>query len=243
MARPRKGKVAVNKDRLRSVETRSLLAVALTGISLWGVAKLGSEIGEGETGAFDRAVFLAFRTPADPNLPIGPVWLRETARDLTALGGFTVLTLITVAAVAVLLVYRRYRQASVFAATVVIAQVIAETIKATVGRPRPVFVTQYDLVASTSFPSGHSMMAPAVYFTLATIIAAGELRPAARWLLMVGSIFIVAAVGVSRVYLGVHWPTDVIAGWSLGSAIALMAWVALGAGSDRSGSRELADRV
>ena len=71
------------------------------------------------------------------------------------------------------------------------------------------------------------MMAPAIYFTLAAIVAAGELRPAARVLLMMGSAALVTAIGVSRVYLGVHWPTDVIAGWTLGSAVALIAWIAL----------------
>lgn len=210
-------------------KTRGLVAVAVAGAALWGVTRLGSEIGEGETSTFDRAVLLALRTPANPNLPLGPPWLRETARDLTALGGFTVLTLVVIAAIAVLLVYHRHRQASVFAAIVVIAQVASETIKAAVGRPRPMFITQYDLVASTSFPSGHSMMAPAVYFTLAIIIAAGEIKRGARALLIGGSIFLVAAIGISRVYLGVHWPTDVIAGWTLGSAMALLAWVALGA--------------
>ena len=213
-----------------------MLAVATTGLALWGVAKLGSEVGEGETRVFDRGVLLAFRQTANPDLPIGPLWLRETARDLTALGGFTVLTLVTIAAVAVLLIYHRYRQAAIFAATAIIAQVASETIKAAAGRPRPMIVAQYDLIASTSFPSGHSMMAPAVYFTLATIIAAGELRLAARHLLIGGSVLLVAAIGVSRVYLGVHWPTDVIAGWTLGSSIALLAWVALRLGTDRSGS-------
>lgn len=226
-----------------AVERRSLIAIAVSSAALWGVIKLGSEVGVGETGAFDRAVLLAFRTRADPNLPIGPIWVRETARDITALGGFTVLTLITIAAIAVLLVYHSYRQAAVFAATVIIAQIGSETIKAIVGRPRPMFVTHYDLVASASFPSGHSMMAPAVYFTLATIIAAGELRPAARALLMGGSIFLVAAIGISRIYLGVHWPTDVIAGWTLGSAIALIAWAALGVDTGRSLSQDIGGKL
>ena len=225
------------------VERRSLMAIAATSAAVWGVVRLGTGVGEGETGAFDRTVLLAFRTRADPNLPIGPIWVRETARDITALGGFTVLTLITIAAIAVLLVYHRYRQATVFAATVIIAQVASETIKAMVGRPRPMFITHYDLVASASFPSGHSMMAPAVYFTLATIIAAGELRPAARALLMGGSIFLVATIGISRIYLGVHWPTDVIAGWTLGSAIALIAWAALGVGIGRTLSQDIGSKL
>ena len=137
------------------------------------------------------------------------------------------LTLVTLTAIAVLLVYTRRRQAVVFGVTVVAAQIIAEAIKSFVGRARPTLVTQYDMVASSSFPSGHSLMAPAVYFTLAAIVAAAEIRPAARALLMAGSVLLVVAIGVSRVYLGVHWPTDVIAGWTLGSAIALLAWIAL----------------
>ena len=211
----------------RRVEARVLIAIAAVCAAIWGVAHLGSEIGEGETSGFDRAVLLAFRQTVDPSLTIGPLWLRETARDITALGGFTVLTLVAIAAVAVLLVYARRREALVFATTAIVAQIASEAIKHFVGRVRPSFVTQYDMTSSSSFPSGHSMMAPAVYFTLAAIIAAGELRPGARWLLMAGSVVLVVAIGVSRVYLGVHWPTDVVAGWALGSAIALVAWMVL----------------
>lgn len=194
---------------------------------MWGFVALGGEVSEGDTGAFDRCILFAFRSVADPNLPLGPLWLRETARDLTALGGFTVLTLVTLAAIAVLLIYAQRRQAVVFGVTAVAAQIIAEAIKSFVGRARPTLVTQYDIVASSSFPSGHSLMAPAVYFTLAVIIAAAGIRPGARVLLMLSSVLLVVAIGISRIYLGVHWPTDVIAGWTLGSAIALLAWIAL----------------
>ena len=206
---------------------RLLAAITVVGAAGWSVLWLRGEIAEGETTGFDRALILALRQSVDPNQLRGPRWLEETARDITALGGFTVLGLVTVAALAVLLVYGRWRQAAVFGAAAVGAQVLAEAIKHVVGRPRPAFVERYDLIASSSFPSGHSMMAPAVYFTLAAIIAAGELRPAARVMLMAGSVLLVAAIGVSRVYLGVHWPTDVVAGWTLGSAVALVAWVAL----------------
>jgi len=212
---------------LRSFPPRLLVAIVVFGAAIWGFLVLRSEVGEGETTAFDRTLILALRQTADPNLLRGPAWLHETARDMTALGGFTVLGLVTIAALAVLLVYGRRRQALVFGVAAVGAQALAEAVKHIVGRPRPAFVAHYDLIASSSFPSGHSMMAPAVYFTLAAIIAAGELRPAARALLMAGSVTLVLAIGVSRVYLGVHWPTDVIAGWTLGSAVALAAWLAL----------------
>ncbi len=211
----------------RPFAPRLLAAILLVGAAIWGFLVLDGEVREGETTAFDRALILALRQSVDPNRLRGPAWLQETARDITALGGFTVLGLITVAALAVLLVYGRHRQALVFGTAAVGAQVLAEAIKNVVGRPRPSFVARYDLIASSSFPSGHSMMAPAIYFTLAAIVAAGELRPAARVMLMVGSVVLVIAIGVSRVYLGVHWPTDVLAGWTLGSAVALVAWVAL----------------
>ncbi len=210
----------------RSLTPRLLAAIAAIGAAIWGFLALADEVGEGDTATFDRTLILALRQH-DPNLLRGPAWLHETARDLTALGGFTVLGLVTLAALAVLIVYQRRRQAIVFGTAAVVAQVLAEAIKHVVGRPRPSFVTQYDLIASSSFPSGHSMMAPAIYFTLAAIVAAGELRPAARALLMAGSVVLVVAIGVSRVYLGVHWPTDVIAGWTLGSTVALVAWIAL----------------
>ena len=206
---------------------RLLAAIVFVAGTIWGVLWLRGEIREGETTRFDRALILALRQAADPNRLRGPAWLEETARDITALGGFTVLGLVTVAALAALIVYRRWWQAIVFGTAAVGAQLLAETIKNVVGRPRPTFVARYDLIASSSFPSGHSIMAPAIYFTLAAIVTAGELRPAARGLLMVGSVALVTAIGVSRVYLGVHWPTDVLAGWALGSAVALVAWLAL----------------
>ena len=212
---------------LASLTPRLLAVIVAVGAAIWGVLWLSGEVRAGETTAFDRALILALRQTIDPDRLRGPAWLQESARDITALGGFTVLGLVSVAAIAVLIVYGRRRQALVFAAAAVGAQALAEAIKSIVGRPRPSFVARYDLIASSSFPSGHSMMAPAIYFTLASIVAAGELRPAARVLLMAGSVVLVAAIGVSRVYLGVHWPTDVVAGWTLGSAVALVAWVVL----------------
>jgi undecaprenyl-diphosphatase len=161
-----------------------------------------------------------FRVAGDPATPIGPRWLQETARDCTALGGFTVLTLISLGAVAMLLIHGRRYQALVFGATVLMAQALTEVLKHLVGRARPMLVPQHDLVYSASFPSGHSTMAPVVYLTLAAILAAGDERRGAKALLLGGAALLVVAVGVSRVYLGVHWPTDVLGGWTLGLAIA-----------------------
>jgi undecaprenyl-diphosphatase len=129
--------------------------------------------------------------------------------------------------VAILVMKRRRLQALIFAATVIAGQLLAEAVKLVADRPRPDLVTRLDLVYSSSFPSGHSTMAPVVYLTLAAILAAGEPRRDVRVLIFTLAVAMTVAVGLSRVYLGVHWPTDVLAGWVLGAAIALVAVVAL----------------
>ncbi len=212
---------------MRRVEGRLLLMALGVSALVWGFASLWDAVEDQHTVSFDRLILLAFRMPGHPNVLAGPRWLQECARDVTALGGFTVLTLISLIAVAVLMMQRRKLSALIFAVTVVAGEGLAELVKAIAGRPRPDIVTPFDLVYSSSFPSGHSTMAPVVYLTLAVILAAGEPRREVRVLMFVIAVALVIAVGVSRVYLGVHWPTDVLAGWSLGAAIALVAMTAL----------------
>jgi undecaprenyl-diphosphatase len=96
-----------------------------------------------------------------------------------------------------------------------------------VGRDRPDLVPHLDQVYSASFPSGHSAMSPIVYFTLAGILAAGEPNRVAKTLLLGVAAVLVLGIGVSRVYLGVHWPTDVLAGWAMGTVVALVATLVL----------------
>jgi undecaprenyl-diphosphatase len=212
---------------LRRIETRVLLTMVAVAGALAGFASLTDEVAEGGTGRIDRLVLLAFRVPGHPDIAIGPRWVQEAARDVTALGGFTVLTLVSLLATAMLLIHGRRRQALVFAATVAIAQAASEVLKAWIDRPRPTLVEHLDLVYSSSFPSGHAMMTPAVYLTLAGILAAGERRRSEKLLLLGGAALLTVAVGVSRIYLGVHWPTDVLGGWTLGAAIALAASLVL----------------
>jgi undecaprenyl-diphosphatase len=123
--------------------------------------------------------------------------------------------------------YGRRLQALAFAAAVILAQAMAEILKAAIGRARPDLVPHYDLVYSASFPSGHSTMTPVVYLTLAATLAAGVGRRQVRVLLIACAFALVLLVGASRVYLGVHWPTDVLAGWAMGAAFALAASIAV----------------
>ena len=207
---------------------RLVLIVGLCSVAALAMfASLAAEVIEGDVFALDQLILMAFRDPHNLDLALGPRWLQESARDITALGGFTVLTLVSLVATLLLALHRRRREALIFAATVIGAQAISAIAKIVIDRPRPILVPHHDLVYATSFPSGHALMTPVVYLTLATIIASGETRPHLKAILPICAALVIVAVGISRVYLGVHWPTDVLAGWLLGLAIALCASIAL----------------
>ena len=212
---------------VRRTELRLLIAGLTVFAAVWGFLYLLDEVQEGDAASFDSKILLAFRRPDHLATPIGPRWLQEAARDITALGGFTVLTLVVVLAAILLWVHRRRAQASVLVVAVVGGQLLAEAIKVLVGRTRPDLVPHLDIVYSSSFPSGHSALSPIVYFTLAGLMAAGEGHQAQKVLLIATALVLVLSIGVSRVYLGVHWPTDVLAGWALGSAVSALATLAV----------------
>jgi len=220
---------------LRRLESRALLALLAAAGAAWGFLALGDEMLEGGTLPIDRSILLAFRTPGNPADPIGSRSLQEAMRDLTALGGFTVLTLVTIVAATAFILHRRVRHAVVLVVTVLAGQAGSEVLKTLYGRPRPDLVPHGVYVYSASFPSGHSMLSATVYLTLAALIASLEQRRGAKALVFLTAVLIMAAVGVSRIYLGVHWPSDVLAGWCAGAGLALAAWSVLlrGAGAQR----------
>ena len=212
---------------LGRLEARVLIALAAAAAALWAFLGVAGEMREGETAALDARLLLALRRPGHPADPIGPRWLEECMRDLTALGGATVLTLVTITAVVTLLFHAKRRHALVMGATVIAAQLSGEVLKALYDRPRPTLVPHGSYVYSASFPSGHSTIAAATYLTLAAIIAHLERTRRAKAFVFVLASLMISAVGFSRVYLGVHWPSDVLAGWALGALWALAAWIAL----------------
>lgn len=197
-------------------------AVLLIGAALQGFAELADEVEDGETHAFDRAVMLALREPGNPADPLGPAWVEFLARDLTALGGTAVLVLLTLAALGFLLLSRRWGAAVFVTLSMVGGTLISNTLKAVFDRPRPDLVPHAVEVSSASFPSGHAMLSAVAYLTLGALIA--EVLPQRRFriYLLLWAVFLTLLVGITRVYLGVHWPTDVLAGWCIGAAWALL---------------------
>jgi undecaprenyl-diphosphatase len=209
------------RKRLPTVEASVLVAIGLLGAALWLFIAIAGEVMEGETTAWDRRLLLALRNAADPAMPWGPPWVQEMARDFTALGGVAVLTLMTLAVIGYLvLAGKRHAAIAVFAA--VAGGLIASTLlKLGFDRARPDLVPHGSVVYTSSFPSGHSMMAAVTYLTLGALLARVEASIRMKTYLLSVAVILTVLVGVSRVYLGVHWPTDVAAGWAVGAAWAL----------------------
>ena len=206
-------------------ELALLLGLAVIAAGLWAFAALADEVSEKDTQSIDEKILLALRNPDDRKDPIGPRWAEEMGRDFTALGGMTVLTLLTVAIVGYLLFERKRHMALFLAITVGGGILVSSLLKYSFSRPRPDLVPHGSYVYTSSFPSGHSMMATITYLTLAAVLARAHRRRRVKIYLIAFGIFLTIAVGVSRVYLGVHWPTDVLAGWTAGTVWAISCWL------------------
>lgn len=201
-----------------------LLGFALV-VGLWGFVEIAEEVLEGKTRAIDERLLLALRNPADPTDPLGPAWVEELFRDFSALGGMSVLTLLTAATVGYTLLAGRRRTALFILAAVSGGLLLSMALKLGFARPRPDLVPHGSQVYTASFPSGHSMMSAIAYLTLGALIA--RLQPSLGLKVYVLSCMagLTLLVGFSRVYLGVHWPTDVLAGWVIGATWALFCWL------------------
>lgn len=212
--------------RARWIEIDVLLAGLAIAGALWAVVELAEVARDAKPHAFDTAILLAFRQPGHPDLPIGPAWLHGAVRDITALGSTSVLALV-VAAVAIYLLLIRQRATALFVlAAVVGGQVLSSLAKLGVDRPRPELVSHLVDVHTFSFPSGHAMLSAVTYLTLGALAARFMPGRIARIYVLSLAVLITLMVGASRVYLGVHWPTDVLAGWCAGFAWAMLCWLA-----------------
>lgn len=200
-----------------------ILAAFLAVAVLLGLfAVLGSEMAEGETLAFDRQVLLGLRQAADLATPLGPAWLVRAMVDLTSLGGVAVLTLVTFLAAGFLLSSRKPALALFVLASVGGGALVGTLLKSLFLRARPDVVPHLVQVDSASFPSGHAMNSAVVYLTLGALLARSMGDWRIRGYLLMVSILLVVLIGFTRIYVGVHWPTDVLAGWAVGAAWAIL---------------------
>jgi undecaprenyl-diphosphatase len=208
---------------------RSELAVLVGGLLLavlaFGTFELAGEVLEGDTQSFDERVLRALRRADDPALPIGPLWLHGAALDITALGGAFVIGLAVAAIVGFLLLQGMRRTALFVFLASVGGWVLNHLLKIAFARPRPVVVPHLRDVMSLSFPSGHAMTSAAVYLTLGAMLMRISERRITKIYCMAIAMLATLLIGGSRVYLGVHYPTDVLGGWMMGMSWALVCWL------------------
>lgn len=217
--------VAWLRQQLRD-ELGWLLSIGLSAGLLLAFGLVAEEVLEGDTAAFDRRILLLCRDPANPAHPIGPAWLLEAMRDLTSLGSTLVLVIILTAVLGYLLLAGKRGALFLVLASVVGGQALSTLLKIWFERPRPDLVANAPQVFTASFPSGHAMLSAITYLTLGALLMRLETRRGLKAYFLAFSLFLTVIVGVSRVYLGVHWPTDILAGWCVGAAWAILCWTA-----------------
>jgi undecaprenyl-diphosphatase len=203
------------------------LVIALVAIAggILAFLRLADVVAEGESEAFDRALLLLFRDPANLARGPGPGWLPGVMRDITALGGFAVLTLIVVVT-AVYLVLVGKRAAALFVVLAVTGgTLLSHGLKMLFDRPRPDLIPNAPLELTASFPSGHAMISAVTYLTLGVLLTRLDAPRRVHAYFLAVAVVMTVMIGISRIYLGVHWPTDVLAGWCLGAAWALFCWL------------------
>jgi undecaprenyl-diphosphatase len=185
---------------------------------------IAEEVFEGDATKFDRNILLFFRNPSDISDPIGPPWMEEMARDITALGSYAVLSIVF-CAVFIYLIMAHQRAAAFWVLAAVGGGVLlSNLLKLTFERPRPDLVPHAVRVFTTSFPSGHATLSTITYLTLGALLASLHDSQRFKVYFLSLAILLTVAVGISRMYLGVHYPTDVPAGWCIGAAWAAFCW-------------------
>jgi undecaprenyl-diphosphatase len=212
------------REWLERYELKALLAVLIVVAGIWFFFILAGEVLEGDTRELDNWTIHALRRADNPAQPLGPAWLPLVARDITALGSVTVLSLVVIAVVGFLILQRKYDAMRFVIASVVGSVLLSTVLKMLFARERP-DVPHLVYVSSASFPSGHAMLSATVYLALGALLAAIEPKRSTRAYLLSVAMLLTFLVGLSRVYLGVHYPTDVLAGWTAGMVWAIVCWL------------------
>jgi undecaprenyl-diphosphatase len=225
--------LGIHQGRCRTSFTRTIDgAIALA--SLLTIAALlflfgfvAFDVATRKSSGFDRRIILALRKSAEQPVPIGPPWLQEAARDVTSLGSVAVLLIMTFAVAGYLLLDRKPGVAWLMLIAVLGGLALNNLLKFVFARPRPEVVSPAPRVFTTSFPSGHATLSAITYLTIAALLARAYPSSVLDFYFMSLAALLTVLIGLSRIYLGVHFPTDILGGWCIGAAWAIGCWVLL----------------
>lgn len=182
------------------LETWILMSALTISVLLFAFGLIAQEVSEGELLTFDKSVMPALRNPANPSIPIGPPWLQEAARNITSLGSTTVLGIISLAVVGYLFLARIPAEAWLILGAVLGGIALNNLLK----------------FAST--------LSAITYLTIGALLAQTHSSFTIRLYFMSLAAFLTVLVALTRIYLGVHFPTDVLGGWCIGAAWAMGCW-------------------
>lgn len=213
------------RQKLGSHDVWTLAVILVAAVIAWGFIELAEAVLEGEAKVFDERVLNVIRGPDTSGPPQGPGWLVEAGRDITALGGPAVMTIVTTITVMYLLLQRQYSAAGIVLIAIVSGLLLSQILKLYFARERPLIDTPMVWVTTHSFPSGHAKMSAVVYLSVGALLAEVTTSRRNKVYFIGVAVLLMVMVGVSRVYLGVHYPSDVLAGWIAGLAWTLAWWV------------------
>ncbi|WP_176733408.1 phosphatase PAP2 family protein [Bosea sp. BIWAKO-01] len=203
------------------MEPASRLAPTAFAVAVLGLCFLAGEMIAGDLARLDMAVLAAFRSAGDLGRPLGPPWLQEAGRDITALGSFAFLGILFAATVGYLILIGRRDAAKLVSVTVIGGAAVSAALQLWLDRPGP---DGPYVVFTANFPSEHATLSAMTFLTLGAVLSQMATDRRVRAYLMALAIILTVAVGLSRIYLGVHYPSDVLAGWCIGSVWAALCW-------------------
>lgn len=212
----------IQRSGLAEIKLLFIFLSVVAGLLIF--VSIANEVVEGETQHFDNDILKSLREPNDLSRPAFPDWLTQAMEDITSLGSGTVILLFTIIVTGYLLLQKKYYWLCLVLIATISGALLVWGLKEFIGRTRPSVVTHLLEEKSLSFPSGHSMMSAIVYLTQATLLSKLEKNRKAKIYIISIALLLTFLIGISRIYIGVHYPTDVLAGWIAGISWALLCW-------------------
>jgi undecaprenyl-diphosphatase len=217
------GREKFGRIGLRELSLLAALSIVIGGV--WIFVKVSEEVSDGNLHVFDHAIMMSLRVDGVPSRPVGAQWFPEAARDITALVSYSIVILVTVLVIGFLLLRRWVSEALLWFFTITWGGILSQVLKTVFQRERPDFAFHLTNVSTFSFPSGHAIFATLVYIPMGALLARSLSRRCSKIYCLFVGVLLAMLVGLTRIYLGVHFPSDVLAGWVAGSSWAMLCWI------------------